>query len=66
MEVLREGGANPSHSSDRTLVSILVLMEVLREEHGHGRGFQRGLVSILVLMEVLREAADRPAKAGAT
>ena len=38
-------------------VSILVLMEVLREATTAWRGNRALLVSILVLMEVLREAA---------
>ena len=55
MEVLREGTRHRHHTTRHT-VSILVLMEVLREGFRTKPVFPAfRIVSILVLMEVLRE-----------
>ena len=58
MEVLREVGSQKGESHARSEVSILVLMEVLREAYHPPTEVSENpdLVSILVLMEVLREA----------
>ena len=61
MEVLREEPRAPA-TAPFIIVSILVLMEVLREERTPvALATLRDRVSILVLMEVLREAPRLPA-----
>ena len=62
MEVLREA-ATASSTGSGIHVSILVLMEVLREEaKPPSRRSRRQRVSILVLMEVLREVVSAMAE----
>ena len=55
MEVLREAPAHWSEKTKESQVSILVLMEVLREVTPPKKRDRKRQVSILVLMEVLRE-----------
>ena len=58
MEVLREERSRQNDGCTHEHVSILVLMEVLREVLAQPGALAKFFVSILVLMEVLREALD--------